>query len=447
MTPARRLLLVPCLALLAATSLLAQEPPPAEGGEARPDGAEAPAAPEPEGPGKWLAVVGGTIHTGTGAVIHSGTLLARDGKIMAVGQGLPVPAGAEVLQAGGRPVYPGLVAFDSQGIVGSPPEDASDVNALEWSLCLSTGITTVGAGGTVAKLTLGRLEGHLLARDGLLRLELGSAGAVRELRQELERLTELRRKTEAAELRRARGEPEAPLPDRRWVRGRAASLERLLQGKARAWVQGAEREQLLTLCELARTYGFRAVVEGAPEAWTLAPLLGRSGVDVVVVPRARRDPDPRLERESGWTIEAAARLHQAGVEVAVLSQGKGLGTGGVAGRDLWTFTLEGAYAVRGGLPEEAALAALTLVPARFLGVSHRIGSLEPGKDCDLIVTSGELLHYESWVEWAVVDGRVVYDKAKDTLLRHVRPREPGQGELPEVWPRRAGSPPPDMPPR
>ena len=431
--------------LLAAPSLRAQEPEgqPAEGAEPAEGQEETSPAEEPAG-GAWFAVVGGTIHTGTGAVIHSGTVLARAGRIVAVGQGLAIPAGAEVLEAGGRPVYPGLVAFDSQRIVGSPPEDASDVNALEWTLCLSTGITTVGAGGSVAKLTLGRLEGHLLAKDALVKLDLAPR-ATHDLKRDLDRLVELRRKTEAAELRRARGEPETPLPDRRWVRGRLAALEGLLAGKSRAWVQTNELGQVIALCELCRRYGFRAVVEGAVEAWTQAPLLGRSGVAAVVVPRARRPQDPRLSRPSGWTIEAAARLHEAGVDLAILSAGKGVSTGGLAGRDLWTLPLEGAFAVRGGLSQAAALEALTLGPARLLGVAHRVGSLEPGKDCDLIVTSGDLLHYESLVEWAVVDGRVVYDKAKDTLLRHVRPRSAEEGEVPEAWPRRPGTPPPDMP--
>ena len=439
----RRSSLAGALALLALIGPLpAQEeqPAPAEGEQAT-QAEETPAA--PKAASRWFALVGGTIHTGTGAVIHSGTVLAQDGKIVAVGAGIPIPAGAERLEAGGRRVYPGLVAFDSQGIVGTPPEDASDVNALEWPLALSVGITSVGTGGSVAKLTRGTLDGHLLARNLLVRLDLSSAQGVHDLRGELERLVAYRREAEAAELKKARGE-EAPTPDRRWIRGRLADLERLLQGKARAWVQRAELDHLLTLCDLARGYGFRAVAEGAVEAWTIAPLLARSGVAVVVVPRARRGRDPRVNRESGWTIEAAARLHASGVEVAILSRSKGLSMGGLAGNDLWTLPLEAAFAVRGGLEEQAALEAVTLGPARILGVAHRVGSLEPGKDCDLVVTSGDLLHYETLVEWAVVDGRVVYDKAKDSLLRHVRPREAGEGDVPDIWPRRPGTAPPEI---
>ena len=70
------------------------------------------------------------------------------------------------------------------------------------------------------------------------------------------------------------------------------------------------------------------------------------------------------------------------------------------------------------------------------------------KECDLIVTRGDLLHYTTLVEWAVVDGRIVYDKERDSLLRHIRPREldGGNFEVPQLWPRQGG-PQPDVPER
>src|SRR5690606_36059995 len=114
----------------------------------------------------------------------------------------------------------------------------------------------------------------------------------------------------------------------------------------------------------------------ATEGWTVASLLGRARCSAVVVPRARRREDPRLERPNGWTIENAARLQQAGVPVTVMSANTGIGTWGLAGHDLFTLSLEAAYAMRGGLDAEAALASITLMPARLLGVDHRVGSIE-----------------------------------------------------------------------
>jgi imidazolonepropionase-like amidohydrolase len=109
--------------------------------------------------------------------------------------------------------------------------------------------------------------------------------------------------------------------------------------------------------------------------------------------------------------------------VAVLPQDTSISLSGLVGRDLGHLPIEAAFAVRGGLPELAALQAITLVPARLLGVEHRVGSLERGKDCDLIVTDGDLLHYETFVQYAVVEGKLVYDKEKEHYFAHIRPRE------------------------
>src|SRR5262249_41972357 len=90
---------------------------------------------------------------------------------------------------------------------------------------------------------------------------------------------------------------------------------------------------------------------------------------------------------------------------------------GTAGRDLLALPVEAGFAVRGGLSQEAALDAMTIVPARMLGIDHRVGSLEKGKDCDAIVTDGDILHYQTFVQY-----KLVYDKEKELYCAHIRPR-------------------------
>ena len=96
--------------------------------------------------------------------------------------------------------------------------------------------------------------------------------------------------------------------------------------------------------------------------------------------------------------------------------------GGITGRDLMHLPIEAGFAVRGGLSEEAALDAITIEPARMMGVGHRVGSLAVGKDCDLIVTDGDVLHYQTFVQYAIVDGELVYDKEQELFFAHIRPR-------------------------
>ncbi len=428
----------------------ADEPAPAEAPAAageegkKPEGDEKKKEKEPD---RWLAVTGGDVYTVTGPVLRRATVLAKNGKVVALGERVQVPTGAEVVDASGLRVYPGLVAFDTSGLVGSPPEDASDVYGMAMQIALASGITTVGQGPTVAKLTYGTLDGHVLGHDAWVRLEVGTGQALANLRGELEKVRSYLRERRAYEQARGRGDASVTEPDRRWIRGRAAQLEQLLTGRARALVAATTRAELITLADLAQDFGFRGVVAGGQEAWTVAPLLGRAGLAVVLAPRSRRDPDERLGRDSGWSIESAATLHAAGVPVAIVPANRSVGLGGLGGNDLATLNLEAAYAVRGGLPEPAALESITIVPARLLGVDDRVGSIEVGKDCDLLLTDRDVLHYEMLARYTVVNGRVAYDKSKEHLLRAVRHSrdETGPEVVPQLWPRRPGEPQPEMP--
>jgi imidazolonepropionase-like amidohydrolase len=93
------------------------------------------------------------------------------------------------------------------------------------------------------------------------------------------------------------------------------------------------------------------------------------------------------------------------------------------GQDLNTPNVDAAYAVRGGLENRKALRTLTLDAANIMGVGDRIGSLEAGKDADILILDGDPLHYSTFVTTAIVNGKVVYEKGKEALYRHIsRPK-------------------------
>ena len=197
---------------------------------------------------------------------------------------------------------------------------------------------------------------------------------------------------------------------------------KLLGGDVLARFDANSAEDLRAIAKLVTEYGFKAVIFGATEGWIVAEELGRAGISCVVTPHTTRSFDKRLNRPNGATIENCAILYQHGVKVAVIPQGTRLSNDGLLDRDLRTPTVEAALAVRGGLPREAAEASLTINAARLLGVDDRVGSLEVGKDADFIVLDGELLDYQSFVYYAVVNGRLAYDKAKESLFKDLRPR-------------------------
>lgn len=416
------------LACAAAPALSGLQEPEKEGeGAAAEDGAE-------EGDGEsdaeaeeeeehWFACVGGDVHTGTGAVLREATVLARNGKIREVGQGVVVPEEATVIDATGLDVYPGLVHFATSGLIGGASgefADSVDPFNSRMLLALAAGITTAGQSDTAVKLKRGEIEGIVLREKYLSpqSYSLRNPSGRRTLLEKLEAAARYRRKyLEYEEKKKENKELKEPSK-----KGVDAGVLDILNGVTLAKFRANEREDLLEIARLAQRFGFRPVIEGCAEGWTVADELGRAGAFAVLTARERRDKSETLVRPGGSSIENAAILHRSGVQVALVSPESGVNLSGIVGRDVLHLPIEAGFAVRGGLSEEAALAAITLVPARILGVDHRVGTLEVGKDCDLLVTDGDLLHYETFVQYAVVEGKQVYDKAEELYFAHIRPR-------------------------
>jgi hypothetical protein len=365
------------------------------------------AAQEPAAESPFLAVVGGDVYTVTAGVVRGGTVLCRDGRIVEVGAGVFVPEGARTVDARGMKVYPGLVAVNSSGLVrgtGASARDSFDPFSLNLDLALTGGLTCIQGGDTVVKLTRGTLEGHVLAANPWISLNVSptTPAGRREVAARFGAAREFLRKKRAwrtdKDLGRAEGEE--PKPDK--VDEGALAL---LEGGAIARFNADGVKDLQAICDFLEEFPMRTVIFGGREAWTLAGRIGRTGARLVLTARDKAWADETLNRPSGWSIENARILHEHGVEFAVLPESAGVSTGGIIGRDL-----------------------MTLDAAKILGVEDRLGSIEPGKDADLIVCDGDLFHYRTFVQWTVVNGRVAYDKAKAPYFAHVRPRPEASAE-------------------
>ncbi len=373
--------------------------------------------------GKYFAVVDAEVHTGTGSVLRGASVLAKDGKIKEIGYELDLPEGTEVLDARGMRVYPGLVAVDSAGLLGTSRDFADSVDPFSQTmvLALASGITTCAQSSTALKLKRGEIDGVVL-RDKYLVNQSWTGrnpSSKRGLREKLAAASTYLRKYRDWE-EKVKEDKELKEPSRRGVDTTALKI---LKGEVLAQFSANDRSDLLGIARLAQEYGFRPVIEGCLEGWTVADELGRAGAFAIVTPRTRRDKSEQEARPGGSTIENAAILHAAGVQVAVVPGAKGITTlGGIAGRDIIHLPIEVGFALRGGLPERAGLDSMTVIPARILGIDHRVGTLEVGKDCDLIVTDGDILHYQTFVQYAVVEGVQVYDKEEELFYAHIRPR-------------------------
>ncbi len=429
----------------------AEEPPkkeePAEQStevEKRPDPATDDDKEEKKEPPKdrYFAVTNATVHTVTDGDLYETTILVKNGKIIDFGHDLTLPEGTETLDASGFHVYPGFIAASGGNVLGAePPDDTTDVFSLQMTIALAGGITTAVSGNTAANLSYGSVDDMIVRRDLFksLRYSTDNPDGRRKMRADFEKVRQYLRDLQTHEEKK-KTDSEAMEPDKEWIKGDYETYLSLLRHESIAVFEADTAHELLEVCDLAKRFDIRAVVRGAAEGWTVAPEMARAGLAAIITPRQSTDRDERLNRPNGESIENAAILYRHGVPLAFVPRITAITLWGLAGRDLLHLNMESAFAVRGGMPPDAALRAITIDAARVLGIENRVGSIESGKDANFAIFDGDPLHYMSLVRWAVVNGRIVYDKQKESLYSHIRPNGDRDASPPDdYWPRRLGA--------
>ncbi|MGB0715248.1 MAG: amidohydrolase family protein [Phycisphaerae bacterium] len=390
---------------------------------------------------EYLLIKNAVIHTVSQGDLYHHHILAKNGKIIEINTEIDVPEGAEEIDADGFHVYPGLVAVRSGSVLaGRNPGDNTDVFSLQQAIALAGGITTAVSDNTAANLTFGSIDDIVIKSELFerLRYSTNDPGSRRQIRADFEKVRQYLRDLEIYRDKK-KTNPDEEEPDKQWLRGKYKKYLSLLKGEKVALFAANQRNDILGVCRFVEQFGLRAVISGAVEGWTCAGEMARAGVGAIVTPRQRSAKNDRSNQPSGSSIENAAILHQHGVRIAVIPGNSSISLWGLAGRDLLQLNMEAAFAVRGGLSEQAALESITLNPARMLGIDHRVGSIEVGKDANFAITDGDMLHYMTHTRWAIVNGRVAYDKQKDTLYSHIR--KDGDLDAPppdDYWPRRLG---------
>ena len=193
------------------------------------------------------------------------------------------------------------------------------------------------------------------------------------------------------------------------------NLVKLLKGEVAMLVRANTVNEINEMVDLSMEQGYDLVIQGGIEAWVMAEKLGAAGVGVIYTPRSRRRARKGLEDETGSFVESPRLFQEKGIPFSLATLSSSISMNGLAGRDLTSLPLEAAFAVRGGADERTALKAITITPARMLGLEDRIGSLEEGKDADILILNGSPLDYRSYVEHAIVAGKVAYDRHADKV--------------------------------
>lgn len=362
-------------------------------------------------PAQTIAITGGRVHPVSGPVIENGTVLIRGGRIMAVGADVAVPPDATRIDATGKWVTPGIVNVATtlgvveigavQETVDTPAQgrgDAITASHKVWEgfnanspliqVTRNDGITTVGVvpgnglvGGQAAMVNLsdGNLSDMLLQAPIAMTADIGSKGThIGGTRAEvLQRLRDLLADTREYVRRRADYERNAT----REFAARRGDLEAMipvLQGRLPLVIDANRASEIESALNLASEFSLRIVISGGAEAWMVADKLAAARVPVIV---GALNNIPGSFATLGARQENAALLQKAGARVLI--------NGGSDGFNARNVRFEAGVAVAFGMPWAEALRSVTLGPAEAFGVADRIGSLQAGREANVVVWSGD----------------------------------------------------------
>ena len=395
-----------------------------------------------------VALTGGLVYPISSEPVEGGTVLMVDGRIAAVGADVDIPVGAEVVDVTGSVVMPGII--DAMSYYGIAGEDMNEVpNPLTPELriieafapfgtfgsgeageirvreLLSGGVTAtyigpgdatvVGGQGAVVKTAGARFDDLIVREPAAIDITLGGRPAstyreqsrspstrmavVAQLRDLLVRTQEWMATWDAAD----------PAPRNLGME----ALARLLRGEIPARVQANATRDIRVAIELAEEFGFELVIDAGAGAHQMRDELANRGIPVVLGPishpyiSGEEIPDPGDyggvdERNAVW-------LNEAGVHVSLASFSRGFGRFGPGVAGQWLL-IDASIARGHGMSEADVLRAVTLNPAEVLGVADRLGSLEAGKDADVVVFDGDPLSIRTWATRVYVGGQLVYER-------------------------------------
>lgn len=393
-----------------------------------------------------IAITGGTVYPVSGAPIERGTVLMRDGRITAVGAGVAIPADAQRIDAAGKFVTPGLVnaatalsvvdigAVASTRNVSARGREGIAAAFTVWdglnpaSVLLpparAAGITTVviePRGGIISgqAAVLHLVEGT--AADMVMRSPVAMVGQIGQIggtpggAQPQSRGELMLRLREVLDDARAYSRRKADY-ERAQTRQFAASrldLEALgpvLDGRVPLMLDADRASDIESALKLARDYNLKLIVTGAAEAWIVADKLAAAHVPVMT---GAMNNIPETFASLGTRQENAGLLRRAGVTVLIIGNAGG---GDEDAFNVRNLRFEAGNAVAYGMTRDDALRAITLTPAEVFGVADRVGSLQAGKDADVVVWSGDPFEFASQPEHVFIRGREVHATTRQDQL-------------------------------
>ena len=389
-----------------------------------------------------IAITGGKVYPVSGPVIENGTVIITNGKISAVGANVPIPAGAQRIDATGKIVTPGFVNSSTQLGVQEIAQvnDTRDMtargkdniaaaftvweglnpNSVMMAPARKEGVTSfvvIPTGGLIAgqaalvDVVPGTTTDMIIRAPVAMVAEVGdpqSAG----LNSRGELIVKLREVLE--DTRYFQSHRDAF--DRAQTRPFAASrldlqaLIPVIEGRLPLLVTVDREADIDAAMRLARDYNVKLMIGSGAEAWMMADKLAAAHIPVLT---GAENNIPAGFAALGQRQENAGLLRKAGVEVALIGNAGG---GDEEAFNVRNLRQEAGNAVSYGMTWDDALRAVTLAPAELFGAGDRVGSLQPGREGNVVVWSGDPFEFTTRAEHVFVRGREYHEKTRQDLL-------------------------------
>lgn len=391
-------------------------------------------------------IKGGTVHVGNGQVISNATIQVTDGKIVAIGSTLSIPSGdAKIIDATGKHVYPGLILANSQlGLVEvnsvratidhteigniNPSirsiiaynSDSKVINTLRANGILLANVVPQGGlvsgSSTVVQLDAWNWEDAAYDLDGRMHLNMpslvprpnrfaaffgqDSRQGTDAVKEAFARIDEIKQFFREAKAYHAEAKHEK-------INLKFEATKKLFDKKQKLFVHCDLVKEMLVAIDFVKEFGFEVVIVGGSEGWQIPELLKQHNI-AVLLNQSHSLPTTQ-DDDVDLPYKTAAILHKAGVLVAINDE-----DGQTRGLNL---PFNAGTAAAYGMGKEAALSAITLNAAKVLGIDQRTGSLETGKDANIVISDGDILDMKSSViRYAFIQGRQISLESKHTQL-------------------------------
>jgi len=393
-----------------------------------------------------LFITNGNVHVGNGQVIENATIEVNNGKIIQVGQNINIPQGdAKVIDAKGKQVYPGLILSVTdlglkeiaESVRGSNDfrelgdlnpsirsivaynTDSKIIGTLRANGILLAGVTpeggTISGSSSVVQLDAWNWEDAAYKMDNAIHLNMptfisrprrfGGGGRPQQeeadpTKQALEKIDEIKNF-----FRQAKAYSQETTHEE--INLKFEAVKNLFDKKQKLFVHADQVKQMLVAIDFVKEFGFDVVIVGGSESFLIADLLKQNNIAVIL---HEEHSLPAMEDDDiDQPYKTPAQLQKAGVLFALNDEHEE--------SRFRNLMFNAGTAAAYGLTKEQALQAITLNAAKILGIDDRTGSIEAGKDANIVISDGDILDMRSSIiEHAFIQGREVSLENKQTQL-------------------------------